>query len=276
MPFLHTNGIRLHYLEYPGAGPLIIMMHGLTANAHAFGGIVANGLNAQFRIISVDLRGRGLTDSPSFKYEMEDHAQDILGLLDSLGEEKAIFCGHSFGGLLGMYLAAYYPKQVEKLIVLDAAARMNPNAPEMLAYRLSRLDIRYPSLAEYLTEVQEAPYNTFWSEDMRHYYDADVREHEEGGVTPRPQLANIIQASMGVASIPWPQLIGDIRAPVLLVNAPEEYNLGEPLLPAHLARETVELIPGATLITVSGNHQTMLYGEGAAQIADAITAFAAR
>ncbi len=275
MPFIQTNGIRLHYLEFPGPGPLLILMHGLTANAHAFGGVVAGGLLGKYRIISVDLRGRGLSDSPAFKYSMEAHAQDMLGLLDGLGEKRALFCGHSFGGLLGLYLAANYPKQVEKLIVLDAAARMNPHAPEMLAYRLSRLDIRYPSAAEYLTEVQAAPYNTFWNEAMHSYYDADIREHDLGGVTPRPQLANILLASAGVASIPWRQLIEDIRAPVLLINAPEEYNLGEPMLPAHLARETVELIPGAQLLTVDGNHQTMLYGEGARQIAAAINAFAA-
>ena len=144
----------------------------------------------------------------------------------------------------------------------------------MLAFRLSTLDIRYPSLAEYLTEIQSAPYNTFWAEAMRAYYIADVREHEEGGVTPRPQLANIIQASMGVAGIPWPQLMADIHAPVLLVNAPEDYTLGEPLLPPEYARETVDMLPHAKLITVPGNHQTMLYGEGAKQITAAVTAFA--
>jgi len=275
MPFIDTNGIRLHYLEYPGNGPLLILMHGLTANAHAFAGILETGLDKHFRIISVDLRGRGLSDKPAFNYSMEEHAQDILGLLDGLGVDKAIFCGHSFGGLLSVYLGACYPKQVDKLIILDAAARMNPHAAEMLAYRLSTLDIRYPSLAEYLTEIQSAPYNTFWAEPMRAYYMADVRDHDEGGVTPRPQLANIIQASMGLADVPWPQLMADIQAPVLLINAPGEYTLGEPLLPPEYARETLDLLPNARLVTVAGNHHTMLYGEGAEQISEEIVAFAA-
>lgn len=273
MPFINTNNIRLHYIEYPGDGPLLIMLHGLTANAYAFEGVIAAGLKEHFRIISVDLRGRGQSEHPAFHYSMEDHAQDILGLMDALGVDKAIFCGHSFGGLLSFYLAAHYPERVEKLVILDAAARMNPHAAEMLSFRLSTLDVRYPSMADYLKEVKTAPYMSFWSDLMDTYYDADVRPHEKGGVTPRPQLANIIQASMGVAAIRWPELMEQIKAPVLLINAPEDYTLSQPLLPPEYAQETVDMLADARLVTVSGNHQTMLYGDGAKEIARAIVGF---
>ncbi len=274
MPFITTNNIQLHYLDIPGDGPLLIMLHGLTANAHAFDGLIAAGLDKQFRIISVDLRGRGESEHPAFHYSMEDHAQDILGLMDHLEARKAIFCGHSFGGLLSFYLGAHYPERVEKLIILDAAARMNPHAAEMLSFRLSTLDLRYPSMADYLKEVKAAPYMAFWSPLMDSYYTADVRSHEKGGVTPRPQLAHIIQASMGVAAIPWPQLMEDIKMPALLINAPEDYALNQPLLPPDYAQETVDMLPDARLVTVAGNHQTMLYGQGAAEITSAIVAFA--
>lgn len=277
MPFLQTATIRLHYLEHVNTGkPLLLLMHGLTANAHAFDGVMDAGLGEDFHVVSVDLRGRGLSDHPALHYSIEEHAQDILALLHSLRAPSAMLCGHSFGGLLGMYLAATYPEAVKKLIVLDAAARMNAKAAEMLSFRLSTLDIRFPSFTDYLKEVRSAPYNTFWSEPMRSYYTADVREHDEGGVISRPKLANIIQASMGVASIPWPELLALIKAPVLLVNAPEAYTLGEPLLPPDYAQETVAALADAQLITVAGNHQTMLYGEGARQIKDAVVAFAGK
>jgi pimeloyl-ACP methyl ester carboxylesterase len=273
MLFVETNNIRLHYLDTGGDGPLMIMMHGLTANAYAFDGLAAEGLGKQFRLVSVDLRGRGLSDHPAFNYDMEDHAQDILGLMDALGADKAIFCGHSFGGLLSFYLGAYYPERVEQLVILDAAARLNPRAAEMLSFRLSTLDMQFPSMANYMAAIKATPYNTFWTDSMLSYYEADVRKNDEGGVTPRPQLANIIQASMGVANIPWAQLIEDVKAPVLLINAPEDYTLDEPLLPEAYARETVALLPNARYVKVAGNHQTMLYGEGAKQIVAAILAF---
>jgi pimeloyl-ACP methyl ester carboxylesterase len=273
MPFLETNNIRLHYLEHPGNGPLLIMMHGLTANAHAFDGIIDAGLEGRFRIISVDLRGRGLSDHPIVNYTMEDHAQDVLGLMDHLSAEKASFCGHSFGGLLSFYLGSHYPERVDKLVILDAAARMNPRTPEMLSFRLSTLDIRYPSMEDYMKEVKDAPYMSFWSDLMSSYFNADVESLEEGSVMPRPKLANMVQASLGVAATQWPELLPQIQAPVLLINAPEAYTFEEPLLPPDFAQETVDMLPNARLITVPGNHQTMMYGEGAQQIAAAILQF---
>jgi pimeloyl-ACP methyl ester carboxylesterase len=275
MPFLETNGIRLHYVEYGVGGPLLILLHGLTANAYAFEGIAAEGLDKHFRVVAVDLRGRGLSDAPVGDYAMESHARDILGLLDAFGAQKASFVGHSFGGLLSFYLGAHYPERVDRLVILDAAARMNPRAPEMLSFRLSSLDMLYPTMGDYMSAVKAAPYNKFWSKMMDTYYDADVAEQEGGGVMPRPRLANIIQASMGVGAIDWPELVPLVKAPVLLVNAVEEYTLGEALLPAELAKETVEMLTNGRMITVAGNHQTMLYGEGARGIVEAVVDFLA-
>src|ERR1700761_9565110 len=93
--FIKVNDINLHYIEYPSDGPTILIMHGLTANAHAFDGLVAAGLSPAFRIISPDLRGRGLSDHPAFRYSIEDHARDIIGLLNHLQLKKVILAGHS-------------------------------------------------------------------------------------------------------------------------------------------------------------------------------------
>lgn len=271
--FVPSNDIMLHYLEFADNGPAMLMMHGLTANAHAFDGLVAAGLDQHFHLYSVDLRGRGLSTHPAFHYEIEEHAQDIIGLLDHLKLDKVILCGHSFGGLLSFYLAAKYPKRVEKLVILDAAARMNPNAGEMLAFRLSKLEKVYANWDEYIAEVKSAPYNDFWDDSMESYYRNDIKEVEGGGVTPRSNLTNIIQASMGLANIPWPELLEEIKIPVLLINAPDNYNLDEPLLPDYLAKDTVEMLANGKYVCVDGNHQTMLYGKGAAQTVKAINNF---
>lgn len=274
MPYTNSNQVRIHYLEFsPECKPFLIFMHGLTANAHAFDGIIAEGLIGRYHIVSVDLRGRGMSDYPAFHYTMQDHANDILRVMDELGVKKANFVGHSFGGLLSYYIAAHYPARVEKLVVLDAAARMNARAGEMLSFRLGALDKRFATPDDYFDAVRKAPYNTFWSPAMQSYYDADLKPHADGGVTPKPVLANIIAASMGVAKTPWKEVLPNVHAPVLLIQAPESYTMDEPLLPEELAAETVDLLPDAKMIQVKGNHQTMLYGEGAKQIAAAIREF---
>ena len=61
-------------------------------------------------------------------YAMEDHARDVLGLLDALELERVVMGGHSFGGLLTYWLAANHPERVERCVVLDAPAGDRPGA----------------------------------------------------------------------------------------------------------------------------------------------------
>jgi pimeloyl-ACP methyl ester carboxylesterase len=268
-----VNEIQLHYLEYNGPGETLICLHGLTANAHAFDGLVAEGLSDDYRLVAPDLRGRGLSDHPSSGYSMEEHAQDILGLLDHLKIDKATLMGHSFGGLLSFYLAANYPARVSKLVILDAAAQMNPNAPEMLGPTLSRLDKYYPSWEAYIGEIKGAPFMTPWNDDMLSYYQADVMPTENGGVTPRASLYNIIQASLGVRDTPWEVYISQITQPCILINAVEAYTMDEPLLPDYKAKETAEMMLDCKYIAVDANHHTMLYGDSAKQVIKAVRNF---
>src|SRR5215216_65999 len=119
--FAQVNNIQLHYLDYAGGEPVLVLLPGLTANAHAFDGLIQAGLNNSFRVLALDLRGRGLSDKPAAGYSMQDHAADVISLLDSLGIERVVMCGHSFGGLLTLYLASNYPERISKLVIIDSS-----------------------------------------------------------------------------------------------------------------------------------------------------------
>jgi pimeloyl-ACP methyl ester carboxylesterase len=271
--FIKVNNIVLHYVEYEGDGPVLLLMHGLTANARAFDGIIAAGLSKSFRIISPDLRGRGKTDHPAFHYTFEDHAKDIIGLMDHLGLQKVLLGGHSYGGLLSFYMGATYAQRVEKLVILDAAARMNSNAAQMLSFAISRFNVVYPSFEDYVAQVKLAPYIDFWDDEMLSYYRADVKDNADGTVQPRSNLTDILEISSCVANISWPHYVQRATQPALLLNALDNYTLGEPLLPDNYAKETVAMMKDARYVPVDGNHQTMLYGDGAKQIQKAIVRF---
>jgi pimeloyl-ACP methyl ester carboxylesterase len=273
MKYIQTNGIRLHYLETEGAKPALILLHGLTANAHCFDGLLKAGLSPAFHTLSVDLRGRGLSDKPSSGYTMRHHADDILGLLDQLGIAKATFVGHSFGAFVSLYLATHWPERVEKMIMLDAAAQMHPETRQMLAPAMARLDQKMPSFESYISKVKEAPYLTYWEDTMLSYYRADVKDNEDGTAQTRSNLANIIEAVTGVLGEPWLDYLKNAPQPTLLLNATEAYTMGFPLLPKELAMETVEMMPNCRYQGVWGNHQTMLYGQGAVEIVAAVRNF---
>ena len=80
--FAKVNGIKMHYIEYKNDKPKLLLLHGLTANAHAFEGLIQSGLSDHFHVLSIDFRGRGLSDKTPFKYSIRNHAEDIIALLD--------------------------------------------------------------------------------------------------------------------------------------------------------------------------------------------------
>ncbi len=196
-------------------------------------------------------------------------------MMDHLGIEKAVIGGHSFGGLLSVYLATQFPGRVERVIILDAAAEMNPNVPEMLMPVLKRLDRIFPSFEKYLDYAKAAPQNVFWEEEMTTYYRADVKTLPDGSVRSYSSLDKMIKVAIGVANQPWRSLFSDVRQPAILINGADIYNMGEPILPDFKARESVSLLHDGHYVRVDGNHQTMLYGDGAAQIVNAIRRFTA-
>ena len=254
---------------------MLVLLHGLTANACAFDGLIADGLGASFRVICPDFRGNGLSDKPAFCYTVEDHVKDIVELIKHLGEKKVYLGGHSFGGYMSFYIAANYPHLVHKLVILDAAKSMNPNIVAMLSKALSRLDVVYPSFDDYIVHVKKAPYLDFWDPAMLSYYRADVEDLPNGHVKPRCNLMAITEKSTNLASVDWASTIDAIKQPTILLNGLDNYTMGEPLLPDQLAKETVASMKDAQYAGVDGNHQTMLYGSGAKEIVKSVKEFLA-
>src|SRR4051812_13925013 len=111
-----VNGIDLHYLDHAGAAAPIVLLPGLSANAHVFDGLVAAGLAPRHRVIALTLRGRGESSAPAHGYRMADHAADVLALLDQLELPRVVMAGHSFGSLLALYIAAHWPERVDRLV----------------------------------------------------------------------------------------------------------------------------------------------------------------
>jgi pimeloyl-ACP methyl ester carboxylesterase len=274
--FVQSNGIRLHYLEHAGGGPLVVLMHGLTANAHCFEGLVRAGLSPRFRVVSVDLRGRGLSDKPPSGYSMADHAADILGLLDTLGSGPVVLGGHSFGGLLTLYLASHWPERVSRMLIFDAAGSMHPQVRELLKPSLARLGRVLPSVEAYLAAVRQAPYlEGQWGRELEEYFRADVKENPDGTAQARSSPEPIAEAMEGALREPWFEHLARARQPALLLNAPQGFGPPgtPPVVPRELALETVRALPDCRYVEVPGNHYTMLFGDHAGHMVRAITGF---
>ncbi|MBC8363586.1 MAG: alpha/beta hydrolase [Actinobacteria bacterium] len=273
--YVDTNGIRLNVVEQ-GKGRCLVLMPGLTANARFFDSLVAAGLADDRRVVAVDLRGRGLSDKPASGYSMADHALDVLGLLDALGLERADIGGHSFGGLLTYYLAANHADRVERCVVLDAPATVDPGILEQIRPALERLGATVPSFEEYLEMVRAMPYyEGWWDPRIEDYFRADVEELPGGSVRTRSRSDNIAEAVEGTLEVDWPDTVRRIRQPTLLVRATGSFGPpgSPPILSEAAASETLGLLAGGRLVELAGNHMTAFFGESAGVGAAAIRAF---
>lgn len=113
-----TNGINIHYTRTGGNKPPIVLLHGLTANGACWTE-VAHDLKSDYDVIMPDARGHGSSSKPVTRYQYEDHADDVVGLIYALQLPPTILIGHSMGGMTAALVASRHPQHLRCLILVD-------------------------------------------------------------------------------------------------------------------------------------------------------------
>ncbi len=126
-----ANGIRLHYLDWGGDGPVLLFLAGMGCNAYIFARL-APRFSDRFHAIAMTRRGHGDSEHPESGYDIDSLTEDIRQFMDALDIEQAVLVGHSMAGVELSHLAALYPERVRGLVFLDAA--YDRSAPEYKAH----------------------------------------------------------------------------------------------------------------------------------------------
>lgn len=120
LKFANTNGIRMGYYE---AGPAdgripMLLCHGWPELAFSWRHQIKALGEAGIRVIAPDQRGYGATDRPENveDYDLEHLTTDLVGLLDHLGVERAVFVGHDWGGFVVWGMPMHHPKRVAGVV----------------------------------------------------------------------------------------------------------------------------------------------------------------
>lgn len=135
---LPVNGIDLH-IATAGDGPLVVLCHGFPGLWYSWRHQLPALAEAGYRAVAVDQRGYGQSSRPTAvdDYTSTVICNDMLGLLDALGEEQAVFVGHDFGAPLVWNLAVRHADRVRGVVAVacpydfDVAGRggMGSNPP---------------------------------------------------------------------------------------------------------------------------------------------------
>lgn len=131
------------YYQVAGEGPPVVLVHGLSGSGRWWARNV-DALAEQFRVFVVDLLGFG-SSRGAHPFQLRDAAAYLAAWLDRLGIDRASIVGHSMGGFIAADLAARYPAQVERLVLVDAVALPPRYGPLRHALGLGRALCRLPA-----------------------------------------------------------------------------------------------------------------------------------
>ncbi len=125
MVFSYKGG-RIHFSD-SGNGNPIVLLHGYLESSEIWNGF-AEKLSSEFRVISVDLPGHGLSDVYGEVHGMEFMATGIKELIEYLGINKVFLTGHSLGGYVTMAFLEIYPDQLSGYCLFHSQPFSDPPA----------------------------------------------------------------------------------------------------------------------------------------------------
>ena len=116
---LERKGCPIHYwLGGKGGRPLVVLTHGACVDHRSFDRL-APLLTEKYRVLTWDVRGHGLSQPMGGEFSIPLAVEDLLAIMDELGEKKALLVGHSNGSYIGQEMAFRHPEKVQAMVIAD-------------------------------------------------------------------------------------------------------------------------------------------------------------
>lgn len=139
-----TGDVEMRYLERPGTGPTVLLLHGFSANKDTWLKFAAE-MPKEYHLIIPDLAGHGETPAPVTQdYNLIRQAERLHKLMAVTGTEQFHIAGNSMGGAISAIYATRYPQQILSLTLIDAAG---VDAPEQSEYMQALAEGKNPLIA---------------------------------------------------------------------------------------------------------------------------------
>ena len=150
MAIARVNGQEFYY-EDVGSGLPVVLGHSFLCSGDMWRDQV-RALSSSYRIINIDFRGHGKSSPALESFSLYDAVGDVIGVLDSLQIERAVWCGLSVGGMVALRAAITEPDRVLALVILDSDAGAEHQL-RVLKYRLMGIGARTIGIRPFLSPV---------------------------------------------------------------------------------------------------------------------------
>jgi pimeloyl-ACP methyl ester carboxylesterase len=242
MPTINAQGVNFYYELY-GHGKPLVLIAGYTGT-HSFWRFMVDKLATQFKVLVFDNRAIGQTKDDGKPFTLDMMAEDTIALVEQLGLVKPHIIGQSMGGAIAQIIAKKHANRIDKLILLNTAAKLNVRTCKVLEsiLNLRKADTEFNIFIDaalpwfFSSEYLSDPNNiTAFKEDLLH--------------DPFPQsISDQERQLQALAAFDSRQWSRDILLPTLVVSASEDIiALPEESknLAKGIAKSKFKTIPGA-------------------------------
>jgi 2-(acetamidomethylene)succinate hydrolase len=266
------NGLTIHYYEWPGAGPHMVLLHPSSGYGRMWEA-TASALGSQYHVWALDQRGHGDSGRPDGDYSAEAYSTDLLLFFQAVGIDKAIVAGQSLGGRVGQVFAAVHPERILGLGLVGG-----PHTSNFFPTRAETTKVLGSA-----NRMLESP-TEFPSLDAAYAYLKSARPRDQESALRHRLEHNFVKTGAGVAvkydkvrvAIGLAHMADDLRKYAARASCPVAILRGthSSELTMAQAKEIAGCWKNAAVVDVEGDYALQM--ENPAGLAEALAALAAR
>lgn len=274
-----SDGVELHELDWgtsdqPSDLPALVLVHGLMSTGWIWAP-VARRLCGVARVVSLDLRGHGLSGQPRAGYDLPSLAYDVLTILSAngwgadVGGPPAVLAGHGAGAMVAATAAALAPASVAALALVDGGWESLWDATGMSRNEYAAAIAEPPEVMASMDAwlADRRGYDpTTWDADQERAARAQVEEKHAGHVSPILRLSTVRAMVDAIDAYRPAEALGNVRCPLRVLVAESGNADDDAARERRLALDDVERIrrgqgfPAATVARFPGaGHNLMRY-----------------
>lgn len=222
------SGVRLHYLDFGGHGPPVLLLAGMSNTAWIYSEF-GSDLARRHRVWALTRRGHGESEQPATGYSLDDFSNDILAFLDARKIDRVILVGHSMAGAELTHFASQHPARVAALVYLDAAydrahQKTMPEEPNYLPKMAAADKASAQAFLAYVRRTRP-DLRRYWSEAVERDLRASVGLRADGSYGWK--IGPIYMEYLKAASVAPPKY-DKITAPALAIYSVEDESYRAP------------------------------------------------
>ncbi|PKA42790.1 3-oxoadipate enol-lactonase [Rhizobium sullae] len=231
MQFARVNDVTIHYqvIGGPADKPVIVFANSLGTDFRIWRDVIVR-LAGDFAIVLYDKRGHGLSDVGQVPYSIEDHASDLIGLLETLEVEQAFICGLSVGGLIAQSLYQQRPDLVRGLILCDTAHKIGTQE----SWNTRIATVGKEGIGSIVDRVMELWFTPAFRRPENAAY------HGYSNMLARQPLEGYIATCESIRDADYTEAAKKIAVPTICIAGDQDGST-----PPDLVRSTAQLIPNA-------------------------------